>query len=147
VPATVEILPTGPERLEIAVIGAHLSGMAMNHELVALGGEWVGAARTFPDYRLFLLPGTVPPKPGLVQAPGHAGPGIDIEVWSLPVAAFGTFVSRIPSPLGIGKIVLADGSHVSGFLCEAWAVDGAREITAFGGWRAFLAEQTLRAGG
>ena len=147
VPATVEILPAGPERLEIAVIGAHLSGMAMNHELVALGGEWVGAARTLPDYRLFLVPGTVPPKPGLVQAPGHAGPGIEVEVWSLPAAAFGTFVSRIPSPLGIGKIVLADGSHVSGFLCEAWAVDGAREITAFGGWRAFLAKRTLPAGG
>ena len=86
-----------------------------------------------------MLPSTVPPKPGLIADPGFAGGGIAVEVWALPTAAFGAFVARIPAPLGIGKVTLADGSAVSGFLCEGHAVAGAEEITAFGGWRAWRA--------
>jgi allophanate hydrolase len=126
-------------KVSLFVVGAHLSGMALNGELTALGAEFDGAIRTAPDYRLFVLPHTVPPKPGLVRAPGTAGPGIEGEVWRLSAEAFGQFVSRIPSPLGIGKILLADGTQVCGFLCEACATADAQEITALGGWRAYIA--------
>ncbi|HEX7873417.1 MAG TPA: allophanate hydrolase [Sphingobium sp.] len=126
------------DHLHLAVVGAHLSGMALNPELVALGGALVGPACTASDYRLFLLPDTVPAKPGLVHEPGYDGPGMAVEIWSLPPAAYGAFVEAIPAPLGIGKIRLADGGMVSGFLCESWVGAGAQEITAFGGWRAFV---------
>jgi allophanate hydrolase len=100
----------------------------------------VRRCRTATDYRLFVLPGTVPAKPGLLREPGFAGPGLEVEVWSLSSAAFGAFVDAIPAPLGIGKVTLDDGSAVSGFLCEAHGVAGAREITQLGGWRAYIAE-------
>ncbi|GAA0309954.1 allophanate hydrolase [Rhodovulum strictum] len=124
----------------LVVVGAHLSGMPLNHELVAAGGVCLRATRTAPDYRLYALPGTAPPKPGLIRAPGFAGPGIEVELWALPLAAFGAFVARIPAPLGIGRVALCDGSAASGFLCESHALDGATEITAFGGWRAYCAD-------
>jgi allophanate hydrolase len=127
------------DRLDIAVVGAHLSGMALHHELIALDAALAARTRTAADYRLFLLPGTEPAKPGLVRDAGYAGSGIEIEIWSLDPAAFGRFVERIPAPLGIGKIGLADGGQVSGFLCAESAVKGAVEITAFGGWRGYIA--------
>lgn len=129
-------------RLPIAVVGAHLSGLPLNHELVNGGGHMLKRARTAADYRLFALADTVPPKPGMVRDPGFTGPGLEIEVWSLPPAEFGEFVARIPEPLGVGKICLEDGSWVSGFLCEAHAVKSAEEVTQFGGWRAFLASKS-----
>ncbi|TPE49885.1 allophanate hydrolase [Amaricoccus solimangrovi] len=125
--------------ITLAVVGAHLSGMPLNTELTAPGGVLVGAATTAPGYRLYALAGTVPPKPGLAHAPGFEGPGIAVELWALPPAAFGAFVAAIPAPLGIGKVLLADGSAVPGFLCEGHALDGAEEITGFGGWRAYRA--------
>ena len=130
--------------LEIVVVGAHLSGMPLNHQLTDPGGVLVRSSRTAHDYRLYVLPGAVPPKPGLIREPGFAGagatPGIQIEVWSLPPAAFGAFVAAIPAPLGVGKIMLEDGSEVSGFLCEAYALVDAPEITHLGGWRAYVAQ-------
>ena len=129
------------DRLRLAVVGAHLSGMALNGELLALGATLDRRCRTSADYRLYRLPGTAPAKPGLVRETGFAGPGIEIEVWALPAEAFGRFVGAIPAPLGIGKISLSDGSAVSGFLCEANAVTEAEEITLFGGWRAYMAAQ------
>ena len=131
------------DRLPLAVVGAHLTGMPLNGELTGAGGELLRRCRTAPDYRLYVLPDTTPPKPGLVRTPGFAGPGLDVEVWALPPDAFGRFVERIPAPLGIGKLTLEDGTQVPGFLCEAHAVDGAQEITALGGWRAYV---TGRAG-
>ena len=127
--------------LPIVVVGAHLSGLPLNSQLTSSGGQLVKRCRTAPDYRLFALPNTTPPKPGMVREPGFAGPGLEVEVWSLPSDAFGRFVAAIPAPLGIGKISLEDGTAVSGFLCEAHAVAEAEEITRFGGWRAFLAER------
>lgn len=127
------------DRIPLVVVGAHLTGLALNHQLQDLGATFLRATRTMPDYRLFALPGTVPAKPGLVREPGHAGPGLEVEVWSLDPASFGRFAAAIPAPLGIGKITLADGDTVSGFLCEAHAVAGAPEITHHGGWRAYLA--------
>lgn len=124
--------------VQIAVVGAHLSGMPLNHELTGPGGRLVCACRTAPDYRLYALPNTTPQKPGLIRDPGFAGPGIAVEVWAVTPAAFGRFVQAIPAPLGIGKITLEDGSAVSGFLCEAHALAGAVEVTSYGGWRAYL---------
>ncbi|KQT42833.1 allophanate hydrolase [Devosia sp. Leaf420] len=129
----------GTDRIEIAVVGAHLTGMPLNPELTALGGWLVEETRTAPQYRLYALKGTVPPKPGLQRV--SEGEPIIIEVWSLPAAGFGTFVSKIPAPLGVGKLVLADGRHVTGFLCEATALDDAADITNFGGWRAYIASK------
>ncbi len=126
----------------LVVVGAHLSGMPLNREILDLGGRLLRAGRTAADYRLYALPGTVPPKPGLVREPGFAGPGIAVEVWELDPAAFGLFASRIPAPLGIGRIGLDDGTEASGFLCEAHAVKGAEEVTAYGGWRAFVADRS-----
>jgi allophanate hydrolase len=129
--------------VDLAVAGAHLSGMALNHQLTDLGATLTGPARTAADYRLFALPGTTPPKPGLVRAPGFTGAGIALEIWRLSPAAFGRFVAALPQPMAIGRVHLADGSSVAGFLCEPCAVEGAVDITAFGGWRAYVAS-TLR---
>jgi allophanate hydrolase len=127
------------ERIPLFVVGAHLSGMPLNRELTDVQAELRGAVVTAPNYRLFVLPNTTPPKPGLLRAPGSGGEGIKGEVWLLDPADFGRFVSRIPAPLGIGKVMLADGEMVSGFLCEAYATQGAQEVTYLGGWRAYIA--------
>jgi allophanate hydrolase len=135
-------LPRGVsgDEIAIAVVGAHLSGMALNGELMALGGRLIEATATVPDYRLYALQGTTPPKPGMLRVRQGTGSAIQLEVWALSPMAFGTFVASIPPPLSIGTVRLADGAAVKGFLVEAAAVEGARDISAFGGWRAFVAQ-------
>ena len=125
---------TGPTVL-LAVAGAHLSGEALNGELAALGAELVRTTTTSADYRLYAL-ATTPPKPGLVRVPS-AGQPIEVEVWRLDEPAFGHFVAMLPRPMTIGKVSLADGSVVCGFGCEPGALEGAADITAHGGWRAY----------
>lgn len=133
-------LPAAGPTVKLAVCGAHLSGLPLNWQLTQLGATLARATRTAPSYRFFALPGTVPPKPGLVRvAPGETGGAIEVEVWDVPLAGYGNFVAAIPAPLGIGTITLEDGSTVQSFLCEAAATVGAKDITALGGWRAFLA--------
>jgi allophanate hydrolase len=134
-------LPAGGrgDEIAIAVVGAHLSGMALNGELKALGGRLLEAATTAPDYKLYALD-TTPPKPGMLRVESGAGSAIELEVWALPAAAFGNFVAAVPPPLSIGTIRLADGRGVKGFIVEAAAVAGARDISRFSGWRAFMAE-------
>jgi allophanate hydrolase len=129
---------TGDE-IAIAVVGAHLSGMALNGELKALRGRLLEATSTAPDYRLYALP-TTPPKPGMLRVAAGTGSSIALEIWALPAAAFGEFVAAIPPPLSIGTVRLADGRGIKGFIVEPNAIDGARDISAFGGWRAFVAE-------
>jgi allophanate hydrolase len=129
--------PPAADEITIVVAGAHLSGMVLNPELLALEARLVAATTTAPEYKLFAL-ATTPPKPGLVRTPNFAGPGIAVEVWSLSAEKFGHFVAALPAPMGIGKVTLADGSVHPGFLCEAHALDGAKDITAFGGWRKYL---------
>jgi allophanate hydrolase len=134
-------LPTSTgDDLAIAVVGAHLSGMALNGELRTLGGRLLEAAITAPDYRLYALP-TTPPKPGMLRVDPGKGAAIALEIWALSSAAFGRFVAAIPPPLSIGTIRLADGRGVKGFIVEAAGVEGARDISSFGGWRAFMAEK------
>jgi allophanate hydrolase len=134
------ILEQDDGNVTIMVVGAHLSGMPLNHELTGPGGRLIKTCRTAGDYRLFVLPNTTPPKPALIREPGFSGSGLEVEVWQVSPDAFGRFVQNIPAPLGIGKVTLDDGSRISGFLCETHAVDGAHEITALGGWRAYLSE-------
>jgi allophanate hydrolase len=122
----------------VAVVGAHLSGQPLNGQLTDLGGRFVKAARTSARYRLFALPNTVPAKPGLVRQAGPGGCAIEVEVWWLPLAAFGAFVAGIAAPLCIGTIELDEGDSVHGFLCEQHAVGAAKDISSFGGWRGYL---------
>ncbi|EIC28435.1 MULTISPECIES: allophanate hydrolase [Methylomicrobium] len=124
-----------PEFTEVAVCGAHLSGMPLNHLLTDRGGRLIRTVRTQPLYRLYALPDGK--RPGLVRRAG--GASIEVEVWKLPTTAYGEFVAEIPAPLGIGWVELNDGSRVQGFLCEAYASEEARDITVFNSWRAYLA--------
>ncbi|HEX8914121.1 MAG TPA: allophanate hydrolase, partial [Humisphaera sp.] len=133
--------PTAGDVVQVAVVGAHLSGLPLNHQLTDAGGRLVRAAVTAPFYRFYALPGTVPPKPGMVRSPERQATGIELEVWELSAAAFGRFVAAIPPPLGIGSVELADGAWVKCFLCEPHAVAGAAEITSLGGWRAYMASR------
>ena len=135
--ATIPTLSAQLDGILVAVVGAHLSGEPLNHQLLDAGSTYVRTARTAPCYRLYELPNTQPPKPGLVRVEAHGGAAIELEIWRMPSNEFGPFVSRIPSPLCIGTIELADGTPVHGFLCEDHAVHGARDISSFGGWRGF----------
>ncbi len=129
--------PATPPGIHLAVVGAHLSGMPLNHQLTDAGGKLVRACQTAAKYRLYALPGTTPPKPGLVRS-ADGGGAIDIEVWELSAEAFGRFVAAIPPPLGVGTIELEDGNLVKSFLCESYVVDSAPEITKLGGWRQYV---------
>jgi allophanate hydrolase len=129
---------TKDDRIEIAVVGAHLSGLPLNRELVELGASFSREVETTPDYRLFALPGTTPPKPGLLRVSDGSGVALKAEVWTLDPAGFGAFVAKIPPPLGVGSIRFKDGVPVKGFLVEAEAVKKAEDISRFGGWRAYL---------
>jgi allophanate hydrolase len=140
-------LPAAPADGEIplAVVGAHLSGMPLNRELIAAGARLIERGATAPHYRLYALPGTRPPKPGLLRVKNGAGAAIAIEVWALSASAFGRFVAAVPPPLSIGTLELDGGRQVKGFLVEAEAIAGARDISGFGGWRAFMAQEKASA--
>jgi allophanate hydrolase len=125
-------------RIEIAVVGAHLSGLPLNRELIELGASFSREVETTPEYRLFALPGSSPPKPGLLRVGEGDGAAIKAEVWTLDPAGFGAFVAKIPAPLGIGTIRFKDSDSVKGFLVEAEAIKTAEDISHFGGWRAYL---------
>lgn len=131
-----EPLPNSDPTVRIAVVGAHLSGMPLNWQLVERQGRLICATRTAPVYRLFALPESTPPKPGLIRV-RDGGSTIELELWEMPLAQYGSFVAGIPAPLGIGTLELEDGSTVQGFLCEAAATEGAEDITQYGGWRAY----------
>ena len=122
----------------LAVCGAHLSGLPLNHQLVERGAWLIGSTSTSANYRLYALPGGPPWRPGLVREPGAGS--IEVEIWAMPVAHLGGFLAQIPPPLGLGKLELEDGRWVTGFICEPCGIDGARDITDSGGWRAYLAE-------
>ncbi|MFN3689185.1 allophanate hydrolase [Salinarimonas sp.] len=132
-----EAVPAGT--IPLAVFGAHMEGLALSHELTRCGARLLGAVRTAPVYRLFALEQLSPPRPGLVRDEDGGGAAIAGELWSVPEAALGPFVAGIPAPLAIGKVELAEGRRVTGFLCETAATRTGRDITALGGWRAYLA--------
>ncbi|HLQ93033.1 MAG TPA: allophanate hydrolase [Xanthobacteraceae bacterium] len=140
----------------IAVVGAHLSGMPLNGELKSCGARFLEATSTAPSYRMFALAGGGVAKPGLVRvadgkgtnSEGANGEGvcIEVEIWAMPADGFGRFVAMVPPPLSIGTLGLADGRSVKGFLVEQVAIAGCRDISHFGGWRAFCAEADPRRG-
>jgi allophanate hydrolase len=125
------------DEVVVAVVGAHLQGQPLNHQLTDRGSRLVRVARTSPHYKLVALPDTQPPKPGLLRV-ASGGVSIEIELWAMPLAAFGSFVAGVGSPLAIGSIEVADGSRVHGFLCESVAADRAEDISSYGGWRAYV---------
>jgi allophanate hydrolase len=126
------------DRILVAVCGAHLEGLPLNHQLTSRDAALVSRTRTAPRYKFFALPGGPPHRPGLVKV-ADGGGAIEIEVWSVPSDRFGSFVAGIPAPLGIGRVELENGVQVPGFVCEAYATVGATDITAFRGWRDYLA--------
>ena len=125
--------------IRVAVCGAHLSGLPLNHQLTDRGGRLLLATRSAAKYRLYALPGAGVRRPGMVRS--EAGSAIELEVWALPAATFGTFVAGIPAPLGIGAVELESGHAVQGFVCENYAVSDAEDITHYGGWRRYLAQK------
>ena len=114
-----------------------MSGLPLNGQLTELGGRLESAGKTAPVYRFYALPGGPPRRPGMVRV-AQGGGAIELEVWSLPAAEVGSFLRKIPAPLGLGTVTLADGSGVPGFLCESHATTDAEDITSLGGWRAYL---------
>ncbi len=128
-----------PEVLHLVVVGAHLRGEPLNHELTALGATFVQATRTAAGYRMYALPGALE-KPGLVRVT-EAGRAFEVEVWSVPSARFGELMEKVRSPLCIGTVLLEGGVQALGFLCEAFAVAQARDISEYAGWRDYRARR------
>lgn len=128
------------ESIRLAVVGAHLVGQPLNGQLTERGASLVATTRTATGYSLYALPNSSPAKPGLSRDGGPGG--IEIELWDVPAREFGSFVAAIPSPLGIGSVETEDGAVVKGFICEHYALADAENITAFGGWRGYLAARS-----
>ncbi|RZI72364.1 MAG: allophanate hydrolase, partial [Variovorax sp.] len=103
-PAPATLLPATADTVQVAVVGAHLSGMPLNAQLRERGARLIAETKTAPAYRLYALPGTVPPKPGMVRVAHGTGAAIVVEVWEMPLAHYGSFVALIPAPLGIGTL-------------------------------------------
>jgi allophanate hydrolase len=134
---------SGAETVKLAVVGAHLAGMPLHWQLTSRRARFCARTRTAPLYRLYAMRDQTPPKPALV----HVGPGgasIELEVYELELAAFGSLVAEVPAPLAIGAVILADGATVRGFIAEPRAIEGAHDITSAGGWRAYLAARCSR---
>ena len=127
------------ETVILAVVGAHLKDMPLHWQLTSRDARFVRATRTAPSYRLYAMANSTPPKPALIHVTDDAA--IEVEIFELDVAAFGSFVAAVPAPLAIGTVTLEDGSEVKGFVAEPRAIEGAEDITALGGWRAFVASR------
>lgn len=144
-----QVLPSGNEatvsfndEIPLVVCGAHLQGLPLNWQLTERGAHLLKKTTTSASYRMYALPGGPPYRPGLVRDEQY-GDNIEVEVWSVPTAEFGSFVAGIPAPLGIGKVELQDGRWLAGFICESYGIAGATEITQQGSWRNYLANQKL----
>ena len=135
--------PAPARAIQVAVVGAHLSGMALNHQLTQRGARLVRATKTAPRYRLFLLAHCEPEKPGLLRVEG--GSSIAVEVWEMSISAFGSFACDVPAPLGIGNVELLDGSWVKGFICEPCGFERATDITECGGFAEYLRQRETSA--
>ncbi|MDP3814808.1 allophanate hydrolase [Pseudomonas sp.] len=125
------------DKARLVVCGAHLDGLPLNWQLRQRGGRLIEATLSSPDYQLYALAGGPPYRPGMLRV-AEGGVAIAVEVWELPSAELGSFLTGIPAPLGLGKVQLADGRWESGFICEPYGLTGASDISHFGGWRAYL---------
>jgi allophanate hydrolase len=128
-----------PPGVNVAVVGAHLTGQPLNHQLTDRKARRVYSTTTAAEYHLYALE-TVPPKPGLVRVAAGGSP-IEVEVWELPPIGFADFVATLPPPMVVGSVKLKDGTSVVGFLCEPIALEGAENITVYRGWRAYLSDR------
>jgi allophanate hydrolase len=135
------------DMIEIVVVGAHMSGLPLNRELLAQNAVFVREAKTADCYKLFALSGGPPHRPGLLRVADGDGTSVAVEIWALPAAGLGRFISTIPSPLSIGTLRLADGTSAKGFLCEPQDLLEARDISQYGSWRAYLAGEEHANGG
>jgi allophanate hydrolase len=126
----------------LAVCGAHMQGLPLNHQLRDRGGYLIEVTTTAPRYRLYALPGGPPHRPGMLRV-REDGARIELEVWALPTEQVGAFIAAIPAPLGVGTIELDSGASVTGFLCEGYASEGAADITSYGGWRDYVRAAVL----
>ena len=142
-PPPIDLTGTRPT-VKLAVVGAHLAAMPLHWQLTSRDARLVRRCKTAPVYKLYAIAGSIPPKPALVHA-GADGAAIEVEVYELEMAAFGSFVAEVPPPLAIGTVTLEDGSEVKGFVAEPRALAGADDITAFGGWRAYIASVQAKA--
>jgi allophanate hydrolase len=124
--------------IQLAVVGAHLHGMPLHCQLEERKARLVRKAKTASAYRLYALD-TVPPKPALIHVGEAEGSAMELEIYEMDFASFGSFVAGVPAPLAIGTVTLDDGSEVKGFVAEPRARDGAADITRFGGWRGYIA--------
>ena len=129
------------ETVKLAVVGAHLKDMPLHWQLTSRHATFVGSFQTAATYRLYAMADSIPPKPALVHS--DDGGAIAVEVYELDVGAFGSFVSEVPAPLAIGTVTLEDGSTVKGFVAEPRATLCAKDITALGGWRAYIAREAV----
>lgn len=127
------------QTVKLAVVGAHLKDMPLHWQLTSRDAKFVGAFETAPNYRLYAIADSVPPKPALVYS--DDGAAIALEVYEMGVAEFGSFVVEVPPPLAIGTVTLSDGTSVKGFVAEPRALTGAQDITSLGGWRAYIAQK------
>lgn len=134
------ITSTQKDSLQIAVVGAHLQGMPLHSQLTERNARFIKSCKSAKSYRLFALPNTSPPKPGLLKAKTDSA-GIDLEIYEMPASEVGSFLGLIPAPLGLGNIELEDGTWVKGFICEPYAIEGATDISHFGGWRGYIQQR------
>jgi allophanate hydrolase len=125
------------DRARLVVCGAHLDGLPLNWQLRQRGAKLIQTTQSSTDYRLHALAGGPPFRPGMVRV-AEGGVAIEVEVWELPSSELGSFLTGIPAPLGLGKVQLADGRWESGFICEPYGLQGAEDISHFGGWRAYM---------
>lgn len=125
------------DTVKLAVVGAHLEGMPLHHQLTSRAAKFIASTKTAPSYKLYAIANSTPPKPALVF--DDTGTSILLEVYELGIEAFGSFTAEVPAPLAIGTVTLEDGTTVKGFVAEPRALAGARDITEFGGWRTFIA--------
>ncbi|MDO9638001.1 MAG: hypothetical protein Q7J44_05615 [Pseudotabrizicola sp.] len=127
-----------PGETAIAPVGAHMAGLPLNPQITSLGGRFLEATETAPCYRLFALAGGPPARPGLFRVAAQ-GASVALELWSVSTPMLGALLVQIPSPLGLGRVALADGRNVVGFVVEQAGLDQSEDTTSYGGWRAFLA--------
>ncbi|MGY5449604.1 allophanate hydrolase [Agarivorans sp. MS3-6] len=128
---------TRQDSLQIVVCGAHLSGLALNHQLLEREATLIKTSTTSKNYRFYALAGGPPARPGLIRDEEN-GEQIAVEVWSIPTKHVGSFLQGIPQPLGLGKVELADGQWLTSFICEGYAISGATDITHLASWRVYL---------
>ena len=124
--------------IELAVCGAHMSDLPLNKDLTSRGATFLRTAKSAADYKFYALAGGPPSRPGMVKCEKGAGGEIELEIWSMPIEKFGSFMKTIPAPLAIGSVNLSDGSQVNGFICEAAGAEGGEDITHLGDWRQYI---------